>query len=224
MAKRMLILLTLAWVLLACQEGDLNIGVRYDQTRGLKEGGRVIFEENDIGRVKGISYSPEGHYVAHLIIKKDFSNAATEHSRFFVKEDPQEVDKKAIEMIHTQKGGALLEDGAIVDGSTQSAARIGQASGKLEEGLKGLQEEFEGFAEELKRLPETEEFKELEEELGHLADEMKRSGEAAQETIQKEWLPKLQEELERLRERFREFGREEDLEPIETQMEEIREI
>ena len=76
----------------------------------------------------GVSYSVDGHYIVDLAIKKEFANAATEYSKFFIIEDPQNKAKKAIEMINTRRGGSPLRDGATVEGSTKSSAvfsRIG---------------------------------------------------------------------------------------------------
>lgn len=225
MAKRILILSILAWVLFGCEDADLKISVRYDEIQGLEEGGRVIFEDNDIGRVAGVSYGRDGYCVANLVIKNDFSNAATEYARFFIIEDPKDRAKKAVEMIQTRTGGSPLETGATVQGSTRSSAILGEASGRLEQGLESLRKDFDQFAEDLKSLPKSEEWRRLEEELTRLVEEMKRSGKSAQEMIQKDLLPKLQEEIEKLRERLREFGREEEeVEPLEGQVQEIREI
>lgn len=224
MAKRILTLLVLPWFFFGCKESGLHISVRYDDIQGLQEGNRVLFEENEIGTVAAVSYSAGGPYVADLLIRSNFSPAATEYSRFFITADPQDVGKKAVEMIQTRKGGALLKDGATVDGSTEASALFGQASAGAEKGLEDLQNNFGQFLEGLKRLPETEEYKKLEEELARLSEEMKRSGKSVREKIQKDVLPKIREELEKLRERLRSLGREKELEPIETGVEEIREI
>jgi len=225
MAKRVLILSMLAWVCFACEDPVLKVNVRYDDIQGLEAGDRVIFEQNDIGRVTGVSDGGDGYTVANLVIKDDFAGAATEYARFFIIKDPKDQDRKAIEMVVTRAGGSPLEADATVQGSSRSSALLGQASGQLEQGLESLKKDFEEFAEDLKGLPESEEWKRLEGELARLVEEMKQSGKSAQETIQRELLPKLQEEIEKLRERLREFGREEEeVEPMEVHVEEIREI
>jgi hypothetical protein len=225
MAKRVLMLLMLAWTFFACKEAGLKINVRYDETPGLEVGDRVIFEQNDIGRVTGVSHDEGGHTVANLMIKNGFAGAATDYARFFVIRDPKNEERTAIEMVVSRSGGLPLEADATVQGSTGSSAVFGQASGRLEQGLEGLKKGFEQFAEDLKGLPESEEWKRLEEDLARLVEEMKQSGRSAQETIQKELLPKLQEEIEKLRERLRQFGGEEkEVDPMEVHVEEIREI
>ena len=224
MTKRIWILFLLSCLFMGCEEDAFRISVRYDKIEGLMPGNRIILDQSEIGEVAGISYEAEEHFLAHLTIKSEFSSAVTEYSRFFIVSDPKDSEKKAVEMIHIRKGGTPLKNGSTVSGSTRSSALMEKRSASLESGLDDLKQGFDDFVEDLKKVPESEEFQKLEEELGRLTEEMKRSGKAAQEKIQKEWLPKLQEELERLRERLEEFGREEELEPLETQMKEIREI
>ncbi len=225
MAKTILIPLMLSlffwW---GCNEGDVNIKVRCDQIQGLREGDLVIFERNRIGKVTGVSYSVDGHYMVDLAIKKDFANAATEYSKFFIIGDPQNKGKKAIEMIHSRRGGTPLKDGATVEGSSKSSAAFSRMGDDVEKGLEDLKEHFEQFFEDLRGVPESQEFKKLEKELERLAEEMKRSGKSAREKIEKELLPRLKEEIEKLRKQLRKFGREKELEPLETQMEKIMEI
>ena len=224
MTKRILMLLFVSCLLMGCEEDAFRISVRYDKIDGLVPGDRVLLDHSEIGAVAGVSYEAEGHFLAHLVIKSEFSSAATEYARFFVVADPKDPEKRAVEVTHTRKGGAPLKSGSTVAGSTRSSALMEKRSAGLEAGMEDLKKGFDDFFEDLKRVPESEEFQELEEELGRLTEEMKRSGKAAQEKIQKEWLPKLQEELERLRERLQEYGRQEEVEPLETQMKEIREI
>lgn len=106
----------------------------------------------------------------------------------------------------------------------RSSTLLTQASEDFEKELENLGKNFEQFLEDLRSLPESEEFEKLEKELERLAEQMKRSGKSAREEIQKELLPRLKKELEELRKRLREFGREKELGPLETQMENIGEI
>ena len=224
MLKTIQILLMLPLVFFGCKGSDVNIKLRCDQIQGLREGDRVIFEQNRIGKVTGVFYSVDGHYMVDLAIKKDFANAATEYSKFFIIGDPQNKAKKAIEMIQTRTGGSPLKNGVTVEGSTKSSAAFSRMGDDFEKGLEDLKEHFERFFEELRGVPESQEFKKLEKELERLAEEMKRSGKSAREKIQKELLPRLKQEIEKLRKQLRKFGREKELDPLETQMQKIREI
>ncbi len=224
MLKTIQILLMLPLVFWGCKGSDVNIKLRCDQIQGLREGDRVIFEQNRIGEVTGIFYLVDGHYMVDLSIKKDFANAATEYSKFFIIGDPQNKGRKAIEMIQTRRGGSPLTNGATVEGSTRSSAAFSRMGDDLEKGLEDLKEHFARFFEDLRSVPESQEFKKLEKELERLGEEMKRSGKSAREKIQKELLPRLKHEIEKFREQLRKFGREKELEPLETQMKKMREI
>jgi paraquat-inducible protein B len=190
----------------------------------LKEGDRVLFEQNHIGEVTGIFYSADGYYVVGVAIDRAFANAVTEHSKFFVIKDPLSGEKRAIEMVQTRKGGSPLQDGATVQGSIKSSGIFSQKGEDFEKGLESFKEQFERFFEDLRSVPESEELRELEKELERLAEEMKRSSKAVREKIQKELLPRLKEEIEKLREQLQKFGREDELEPLETQMEKNMQI
>jgi hypothetical protein len=190
----------------------------------LKEGDRIFFEQNHIGGVTGLFYSKHGYYVVDLAIDRRFAYAATEHSEFFVIVDPQNKEKKAIEMIQSRKGGSTLQDGRSVQGSTKSSGVLDQMRENFEKKLGNFKEQFEQFFEDLRSVPETEEIKKLEKELERLAEALKQSNKTVREKIQKEILPRLKKEIEKLREQLQKFGRKEELEPLETQMKKIMEI
>ena len=224
MVRKILILLLLTLVFVGCKESGLNLKIRYDQIQGLKEGDRVIFEQTHIGRVASVFYSEDGYYVVEVAIKKDFANAATEHSRFLITPDPLNENEKAIEIIQTPRGGTPLTDGATVIGTERSSERVKQPWDNFGKTLDDLKKQFEEFAEDLRKIPESEEFKKLQKELERLLEQMKKSGDAAREKIQKELLPRLKREMEELREKLEKLGREKEVEPLEVQMEKLRKI
>ena len=224
MRKIILVLFLLVQAALGCKEGALNLKIRYDQIQGLQKGDRVIFEQNHIGSVKDVIYSKKGFYMVDIVIRENFSHAATEQSRFFIITDPQEKEKKAIEIIQTGRGGSPLKNNSIVEGTTKTSAFFDQFFDQFLEGFGDLKKEFEQFSKDLSGIPESEEFKKLEDELKRLREEMKKSGEEVKRKIQEELLPRLREEMEKLRERLRQFDREDELKPLETEMEEMKKI
>ena len=224
MRKKILILLILPFVFLACKENSLNLKIRFNQVQGLKQGNRVIFGQNHIGTVKSLFYSDEGFFIVDIAIKKDFTDAATEYSRFSIITDPQNQENKAVEMIQIRSGGTLLKNNAALQGSTETSILFQKLFGGIENGLKDLEKQFEQFSKDLKSIPETEEFKKLENELKRLAEEMKRSGQAVRQKIKEELLPQLKKEMEKLRKRLHEFGREDEMKPLEIEMEKIQKI
>ena len=119
MFKKKLTFLIMLVVILGCYSKDFELKIRFAQVEGLKAGDRIIFEQNHIGKVGNISYSKDGNYTVGVEIKKDFKNAVTEHSRFFITKDPSNKSNKVIEMVKMKKAGLPLQDGTIVDGSTR---------------------------------------------------------------------------------------------------------
>jgi hypothetical protein len=222
MLKRILVLLILPFVLLACKDNSLNLKIRFHQFQGLQQGNRVIFGQNQIGTVKNLLYSDEEFSIVDIAIKKDFADNATEHSRFFIITDPQHKENKAVEMIQIRKGGKPLQNNATLEGSTETSVLLNQLFGGIENGLEDLEKQFEQFSKDLKSIPESEEFKKLEKDLKRLAEEMKRSGQAVRQKIKEELLPQLKEEMEKLRKRLHEFGREDEMKPLEIEMEKIQ--
>lgn len=222
--KVCLIILTLFPLLCGCKPGDITLKIRYDRIEGLKQNDRVLFEQNQIGTVTRVIYTAEGRYEADVSIRKEFASAATENSEFFIVSDPQQKDKKAVEIIQSRKGGTALNDGAVVEGSTQVSDVFNVFRDKLNKGINDLGKQFGQFLNELKGLSESEAMKKLEEELNRLGEEMQKSGKTVQDKIQKEVLPQLQKEIDRLREELRKFGRENEVSPLEDKMNKIKEL
>ena len=222
MYKKIFILAILPLLFMGCKENALQIKVKYDQIYDLKKGGRVLFEQNHIGQVTEVFYSKEGHYLASLAIKKSFANAATEHSRFIIITDPQNNKDKAIEITQVKKGGVPLQDGAVVDGSTKSSEFFNSMQDELDKGIKNLKEQFDKFSEEIKRIPESEEFKKLKKELDDLLEELKQSGKSVKEKIEKQLLPQIEKEVEKLRERLKEFEKDKESDPKDGPIEKTR--
>jgi hypothetical protein len=219
MTKRILVSFMLLLVFCGCKKSVLNFKIKYDKIQGLEEGDRIIFEHNQVGEVTSIFYGKDGNYMVDVAIRKAFANAATEHSRFVITEDPKTLGKKAVEIINSRKGGLPLEDGATVEGSSRTQGEEG-----LEKKFEAMKRGFEALFEELGDLPDSDQFKELERELEGLAEELKRSGKWLREKIEQELLPGLKEEIERLRERLQKFGRQGEAKELETHLERIRQI
>ncbi len=224
MFKKIFLLLIISSVMLGCYNKDLNFKIRFAQTEGLRADDRIIFEKNQIGKVDAISCSEGGDYIADVKIHKGFIKAVTEHSRFFIINDPSEKGRKAIEMIKVAEGGAPLVKGAMIEGSTRFAFLMGQMEEDLGKAMSELSRKINKLSDEIIQIHESEEIKKLERYLNQLKEKMKKSGKELREKIQKELLPWIQKEIENLKERLRKFGREKEVEPLEVKMEEIRKI
>ena len=209
---------------LGCEAENLNLFIRFDHIDGLKSNDSVIFETNRIGKVDEVTYTKKGDYLVELMIHKAYMNEVTEHVRFFIVSDPQYNGRSVVEMIQILKGGKPLQNNTVLEGSNKSSAIIERLEKDLEKGMESFRKELNEFAEELKKIPDSEAFKKLEDELADIYEKMKQSGKEVREMIQKEILPRLEQELENLRKRLHEKGREDELKPLEIKMEEIRKI
>jgi ABC-type transporter Mla subunit MlaD len=222
MLKRVLMLMLLPLISLGCKADNLNLKIQYDQVHGLQKGDQVIFEQHPIGTVTGVSYRDNGDYLVSVDIKKDFNAVATEHSRFFIADDPVRQGHKAIEVSQIRPGGSFLKNQATVEGSTRASLFFDQIKGGFEKGLGSLKQKFEQFSQELSKVSESEAFKKLENELKDLAGEIEQSGQAARKEIEQQWLPRFKQELEKLEKRLRKLGREDELKPLEIELERIK--
>ena len=171
-----------------------------------------------------MTYTKKGNYLVELMIHKAYKNAVTEHARFFIVSDPQNNGQRAVEMIHILKGGEPLQNNTVLEGSSKSSAILERLEKDIEKGMEILTKEFNEFAEELQKIPDSEAFKKLKDELSNLYEKMKRSGKEVREMIQKDILPRLEQELENLKKRFQEKGREDELKPLEIKIKEMSKI
>ena len=208
-------------LLFACKEAGLNLKIRFDDIQGLQADNRVLFESNHVGQVTRVFYDKQGYYLVDLIIKEDFANAATEHSQFYIIEDPQTEGRKAMEIMLLRKGGTPLADGALVEGSTRSAAVYQKMLQDFNKQAGKVGRQLEKFFEDLKKLPESDEVKQLQRDLEELGRAMEEAGKATREKIENEVVPMMKEELERLKKRLENFGREKEVEPLEEQLEKL---
>ncbi|MEA3231246.1 MAG: hypothetical protein U9Q05_05760, partial [Thermodesulfobacteriota bacterium] len=90
--------------------------------------------------------------------------------------------------------------------------------------LQDVMSQFDQFSRNLKKIPESEEFRQIEKDLKALADKMIASGEAAKKTIQEEIIPELEKQVNILRDRLKSLGRENEVEPLEVEIEKLRSI
>ena len=224
MFKKITILILIAFIGMGCEARGKHLVIKFDHIYGLISDDGVIFEKNRIGRVDEITYTKDGNFLVGLMIEKAFSNTATEYTRFFIVSDPQNNGRKAVEMIQTQKGGNPLKNDTVVEGSVKTSVIIERMQKDLEREMKDLTRQFNSFAEQLKKVPDSEAYKKLEDELTHLYDEMKQSGKEVREMIQQQILPRLEEELQNLKKRLQKKGKEDELKPLETKMEKIKKI
>jgi len=212
MLNKVIILICLLILTGGCWETWLNLNIRFEQALGIKVKDRVVFEGNHIGSVTKVNYADSGDYIVSVAIQPNFTNTATEYSQFFIIDDPQQAQHKAIEVLLTTKGGTLLADGATITGSVKPSPAtefFNQLASGWSIGMKlfgdqlgDWQKQFESFSKELDKLPDSEAYKQLEAEFNRLIDKMKHSGDEVRDTIQNEILPRLEEEMDKMKKRL----------------------
>ncbi|OPX41537.1 MAG: hypothetical protein DRG82_00260 [Deltaproteobacteria bacterium] len=219
-------LLVIAGVLFVagCYEKGLSFTIRFQEINGLKTEDPVVFEQNQIGKVTGITYTKEGIYLVNVVIAKEFTNATTKDACFYIGTDPQDAARKAIEVVNPSKGGKPLEQGVTVEGSSRSAALLDQFIGGMKDSLKDLEGTLEGMVEPLRKIPDSDEVKRLQKELDDLMEALKEKGASTRKKFEEEILPELQKKIDQLRERLKKFGREKEMDPVEEKLKGLKKI
>ena len=223
--RKLLLFIIVGVVFMAgCYEKELTFTIRFQEINGLKAEAPVVFEQNQIGKVTGITYTKEGVYLVDVVIAKEFTHATTKNARFYIGTDPQDAARKAVEVVNPSKGGELLEKGVTVEGSSRATALLDQFLGGMKDSLKGLEGTLEGLVEPLRKIPDSAEVKRLRKELSDLIEALKQKGVSTREKFEEEILPELQKKMEQLRERLKKFGREKEMDPLEEEMKNLKKI
>lgn len=209
----LLLLSTGAWGFL---DSDLDLKIRFERIHGLQAGDRVFFQENTVGKVETVRYLKEGLYMAEVSIESNFSNAATEHSEFYIVQDPENRGRQAVEVFQKKPGGALLGDGAIVEGASGRSLLLERLAMDIERGLESLKKEFDHLQGDIEKIPESDEYRTLKQQLAELADRLKKAGRETRQKVQEDLLPLLARELEKLKQQLERMSREKPEKPEKT--------
>lgn len=223
MKSRILLIFT-AICLLGCNQGGLKMKVRFDDTGGLKSGDRVYHQEEVVGVVTDVIETDEKKYLAALTLKREVAAKATRQNRFYIDQDPKDGNRLAVVMVAGQSGGAPLENGDVIDGSSKSFVFFHHLQEDVQKSLQDVMSQFDQFSRNLKKIPESEEFRQIEKDLKALVNKMVASGEAAKKTIQNEIIPELEKQIKVLKDKLKALGRENEVEPLEVEVEKLRSI
>lgn len=209
MYKKMVFLLLGVLLFLGAASKTLYLEIQFEKIQGLRKGDAVVHEARPVGKVTEVEYTAQGDFLVSVAIEAGPAVPVTEHTRFFVTSQSAEPDRKVLEMVTLKKGGAALKSGSRLRGSTQAEVSWQRLWGSIAEALGDVQQELEGLAEELRGIPESEEFKSLRREMDKLAEEIRRAEKETREKVQKEILPRLKRELDRLKRKVRRLHEEE---------------
>ena len=183
MVKHMKVLLlsVVLALVVGCEPGQLRLSVQFDATKGLTIDDPVLFEQNRIGAVQNVSYTAEGKYLVGIAVKKEFKNALTVDSQFFIANDPARPGGKALMVELPQAGGALLPDKALVMG-TEKPSSWRQIIDTLHQKAGEWEEELNRTLDDLKREYQ-DKSKEMDRDLDAAIKEMRSKLEELQEAI-----------------------------------------
>ena len=224
MTRKLLILIFILMTAQACRSNTLEINVRFDDLSGLAREDRVLFEGNVAGVVETIHYNQDGTYAVRLMIDKGFGNAVTEYSSFGLVDDADRPGHKAVQIHLSRQGGRPLPDGASVTGLSAHQDLAARLQKDLESGFDFFKEQVEKFGQDLKQVPESQEYQRLKRSLSDLADDLSGAEKQARARLKEEWLPRIEKEFEAFRKRLRDLGREEEAKPLQQELERIRKI
>ena len=221
--KRIILSAILLAPIAGCMDGALDFQIQFDNVHGLKQGDPVVFEEAVIGTIEEIDYTDSGVFMVSVAIQKEFANAATDDSKFYIDFHPQDRDRKAIEVVQLEKGGNPIEENAVVEGHMKYAVLYEQFTYELGKNIAILGSGINEFFRAFQGFSDAEKIREIEKQLdaiiadlGNMSDEMKRK-------FEKEIIPLLKEKIEALRKSLEKIDKGEDLNRIDRKMNTITE-
>ncbi|WP_077728222.1 hypothetical protein [Methylocaldum sp. 14B] len=200
-----LAIVALILLLFGCSRDELELKLQLDAPGGLQPGDAVVIRNQSVGRVTDVEATGQSGYVAKLAIEPGFAAEVTQSARFVVDEDPDNSERRRVEIQPANAGDAPLADGATVRGSVGQTPLfpLGEILRSFTEGLGILREQVERFESDMRRVPESEEAQKLRDEWARLLGEIQRAQAATEESIKKDLLPKLQQELQQLEDQLR---------------------
>jgi len=211
-------------LLAAACAGSFSISVSFERTEGLKQNDRVLWNDQQIGKVRSVKQNGQGHASVQLQIRKDLSHKVTDESRFLIQADPQGKGQSLVKMVNLSEKGNPLTTGTAVEGSTYLSLQLEKTERGLETWRKQLERELERWEEELSRLPESEWYKALEGEMDYWLNKLGQAGVETREYFKEEVLPRLEEALRELRKRLQQLGREKEIEILQVKLDILKNI
>ncbi len=110
----------------------MKFSVRYDSLGALRANAPVYWEDQQIGQIEKVVSTDAGDFLVEVAVDPQHKMYASENSRFFILDDPEDPYAKALIIKQSQAGGALLTAGSIVEGE-QRQGIIGNLMTSLKE-------------------------------------------------------------------------------------------
>ena len=196
--------------------------ISFDQVNGLKETDPVIFEGSQVGQVKKITYTKDAVFLVSVEIADQFSDCATEDSRFFIRQRPGETAGKAVIIDQARTGGTKIPADAVVDGSPTSPAAAAAAS--MDEMWQALEKKMADMMAQIETIPETEEYQAMKDAMAELEQKLRDSGQKMSDTLKNDVLPLLEEKIKALSDSLRQQGQENKADDLEKDFGRLQDI
>jgi hypothetical protein len=182
---------------------DLQFNIHFKDIEGLQEGARVYFKDYPVGSVKSIRVRADGDFLVLVVIRDAQRAAASKTYVFILDDDPEQPGKKAI-MIKKEKNVAPvpIREGETVRGYSSLDYYLQKNQEMIRRSSEKLRETFQRFFEELRGLPQSDDYQELKRSMKEALEELLREGEEYKQKIENEILPDLQRRIEELRRDF----------------------
>jgi len=102
--------------LISCGLGNLTLTAQFNEIDTLATGDRILYRNTYIGDVEKIARTDEGHYLVELNIDSDHKKQLTVYSIFYIDNDPDRPNQKAVFTEQSHAGGMQLTDNSVVVG------------------------------------------------------------------------------------------------------------
>jgi ABC-type transporter Mla subunit MlaD len=191
--------------LISCDFGDLTLTAQFNEIDSLATGDRILYHNEYIGDVEKISRTNEGHYAVKLDIDSDYKKQLTAYSIFYIDNDPDRPNQKAVFTEQSKPGGIPLTDNSVVVGLDHPPFlkhMLDDLNRKTEELASALAEKIglakESYKEQSKELTRQleEALTEIERKLGELEKEVQTAPDSEEAKALKRKLDKMIGDLE----------------------------
>jgi hypothetical protein len=200
-----------------------RFSISFDQASGLKQQDPVICRDAPAGTVTRITYTPEARFLVQVELPEEFSYCATEHSRFYIGEDPARSGAKAVLIEQDRAGGQKLARDAVVQGSQRPDPGFGFAQ-SLEGFQKALEQTLTDLITGIENIPRSREYQELMKSMAEMESRLKTAGQAMGDTLRKEVMPQLTDQIRELTRKLRQMGQEDEARSLEKELGRLQEL
>ncbi|NIA20185.1 MAG: hypothetical protein GWP07_07140, partial [Xanthomonadaceae bacterium] len=182
---------------------DLRFNIRIESLDGLKQDDRVYFKDYPVGKIESIRVAKDGFFIVQVCIQDAQRAVALKNHLFILDDDPELPGKKAIMIKKGDKPSTVpIHEGETVTGFTSLSYYLQKNRETIKEASEELGRSFDQFIQELKELPESEQYQELKKSLQESLEELLKEGERYKQKIQQDILPELQKQLEEFKQKF----------------------